>query len=250
MSDLVTMFNNWLHPAAPASVDASSSPMPQAVAPTPIAACDMISPAAIPGLARALVAAAPHADLSVWVPALSPALTKADCTTPRRISALLGQCAVEAGSGFGELAENTNYTSPARLLAIFPREFTPAQAAADAGHAQLIANQAYANRLGNGAAATNDGWNFRGHGLIQVTGRTEFTAFAAWCGRSVEDAAAWALTPPGAAMTAAWYWSANGLNALADAWNLEAITRKVNGAAELGLSQRVAAANAALATFS
>jgi putative chitinase len=85
--------------------------------------------------------------------------------------------------------------------------------------------------------------------LIQVTGRTEFQAFATWCCRDVEDAAAWALTPDGAAMTAAWYQSANHLNAIADAWNITGITRAVNAAAELGLAARTAAANAALATF-
>ena len=205
-----------------------------------------VEPACFARLQAGLHAAAPQASPAAWIPALKPALLKAECTTPRRVAAYLGQCAVEAGAGFQNLAENTNYTSPSRLLAIFPREFTPATARVDAGHPNLIADVAYANRLGNGSAATGDGWNFRGHGLIQVTGRAEFTQFASWCGKTVSDAAAWALTPPGAAMTAAWFWSAKGLNTYADTWSLSAITLRVNGTAMLGNAERIAASNAAL----
>ena len=208
-----------------------------------------VEPACFAKLQAALHAAAPQANPVIWIPALKPALTKASCTTPRRIAALLGQCAVEAGPGYTGLAENMNYTSPARLLSVFPREFTPATAAADAGHPELIADVAYANRLGNGPASTGDGWNFRAHGLIGVTGRSEFTQFAAWCGRTVTDAAAWALTPEGAAMAAAWFWSTKSLNTYADTWSLSAITARVNGPAMLGNAQRIAASNAALAAL-
>lgn len=204
------------------------------------------APTVIDRLQAALRAVAPKADPAVWVPALKPALIMADCTTAPRLAALLGQCRAEAGPAFTALQENLNYSAEGLRLT-WPTRFTPETAARYARQPEMIANLVYANRLGNGDSASGDGWRYRGHGLIQITGKANFTAFAAWCGRTIEDAAAWALQPDGAAMTAAWFWQSNGLNLRADDADIDAITLAVNGqkASQTTKAERLAFSTAA-----
>lgn len=209
-----------------------------------------ISADILPGLAAALYAANPRVDQALWLPALSAPMRTAGLITPRRIAAFLGQVSQEAGAGFRELQENLSYTHPERIHAVFPDEFpTIASAAAYVGQPQKLASLCYAHKLGNGGPATGDGWRFCGRGLIQLTGRSEYSQFAAAIGQSVEDAAAFAVTPQGAAASACWYWTSRKLNPFADAWDLAAITRHINGSAMEGHAERVAMAEAALHTF-
>jgi putative chitinase len=81
----------------------------------------------------------------------------------------------ECGAGF-DMAENMNYTA-ARLLQVFPTHFNHDQAIAMAHQPRLIADQAYGSRMGN-KAGTDDGWNYRGQGLSQLTGKSNYIAFA------------------------------------------------------------------------
>ena len=208
------------------------------------------APAAeIVGLADAIRAAAPHADAKTWSAALTPHLVANDITAPRRIAAFLGQCAIES-QGFTRLEENLRYTHADRLHAVFPSAFpTEEDALPFMGRPEALANHVYANRLGNGDEASGDGWLFRGGGLIMLTARAGFAAFARDMGSPVEQVAAWVRTPDGAAASAAWYWRTRKLNAAADAWDLAAVTRGVNGKAMLAHAERVAASNAALSAL-
>ena len=174
-------------------------------------------------------------------------MTKAQITTPRRVSAFLGQTAVEAGPGLSSLREDLDYTHAARLCAVYPREFlAESDAEPYCGNPVKLADVVYSGRLGNGDVASGNGGRFCGGGLLQITGRTAYEAFASWCGKDVDAAAAWVQTPEGAAASACWYWSTNSLNTLADRWQLSAITRRINGPAMEGNAQRITAANAAL----
>jgi len=201
----------------------------------------------IVGLADALRAAAPKVNPTTWSPALSAAFTKYAMTTHRQMAAAVGQFLVEAGAAFQETIENLNYTHAERLHDVFPRHF-PSVASAQpyVGNPQRIANRVYANRLGNGDEASGDGWRFRGRGLIQLTGRTEYTQFAGSVGKTVDEASAYCETPEGAAMSGCWYFSTRGCIPFADSWQLSEITRRVNGTAMLGNAQRIAYANAML----
>lgn len=204
-------------------------------------------PPTIPGLDRALRVANPKVDQSVWLPALAAAMIKAEITTARRIAAFLGQVSQEAGSGFRELEENLNYTHAERIRQVFPDEFPTISAAqVCVGHPERLANICYAHKLGNGGPESGDGWKFCGRGLIQLTGRSEYTQFANAIGRSVDDAADYCKTPEGAAASACWYWTSRKINPLADAWDLAAVTRRINGNAMEGHIERVAMAEAAL----
>ena len=106
-----------------------------------------------------------------WEDPLSKAFAKYDISTPLRQAAFIGQCAHESNN-FKTLEENLNYR-PETLMKVWPSRF-PDLATADkyAHNPQALANKVYAGRLGNNQE--NDGWNFHGRGLIQLTGRENY----------------------------------------------------------------------------
>lgn len=198
-------------------------------------------------LTSALSAAAPKVDVGTWVPALNAAFAKFAFNTGKRMAAAIGQFLVEAGDAFTAIAENLNYTHADRLAQIFPSVFANAQAAQPyVGNPVALGNHIYANRLGNGNEQSGDGYKFRGHGLIQLTGRAEYAQFGATIGKTADDAAAYCATPEGAAMSGCWFLSSRGCLPLADEWDISGITRIVNGKAMLQNAQRIAFANAVL----
>lgn len=235
-------------PAPPVSLPALLNRAPT----HPAAAAAMIviaraSPRPAARLSPALRAVAPHlteAEHATWLAALTPPLGRANITTPRCIAAFLGQCAVES-AGFRRLQEDLTY-SAARLCQVWPHRFpTPAAAEPCAQQPQALANTVYANRLGNQGPESGDGWRFRGRGLIQITGRAAYQRFADSLNLTLDQAIQHAETPPGAADSAAWFWSANHLNDLANAWSLEILTQTINGGL-LGATERERLCNAAL----
>ena len=201
----------------------------------------------VPGLAVALKAASPHVDTNVWVPPLTAAFTKFDMLSNKRMAAAIGQFLVEAGAAFQELVEDLRYSHASRLVEVFPREFpTEADAQPYVNNPEALGNRVYANRLGNGNEASGDGYRFRGRGLIQLTGRSEYTQFGTATGMTAEQASQYCETPAGAAMSGCWYLSSRGCLPFADSWDLSEITRRVNGAAMLGNTQRIAYSEAVL----
>jgi len=203
----------------------------------------------IPYLAAALAAAAPKADAAIWLAPLNAALPAAGINTPRRVAAFLGQCAVEAGPAFEELAENLFYSTAGRIVAVWPRRFmSEAEAQTYVASPRRLANRVYSFKLGNGDEDSGDGWQFRGSGLLQLTGRENIGRFALASGRSLsaEQAADWLRTPEGAVAGAVWYWNTRSLNDLADTWSIDAITLKINGTAMMHAEQRRAACQRAL----
>ena len=124
---------------------------------------------------------ADHALIAGMVAAQDGVYVKFRINTALRLVHVWAQFTEETGSGV-EMTESLNY-SPANLLATFPTHFTQAQAN-EYGHTpshpanqRMIGNLAYGGRMGN-HAGTDDGYNFRGRGLIQTTGRTGYTDLA------------------------------------------------------------------------
>lgn len=155
-----------------------------------------------------------------------------------RLAAFLGQCHVEL-AGFRRLSENLAYTTPQRLLAVWPSRFAGAAAAqAFVGKPERLANHVYAGRLGNGDAASGDGWRFRGRGLKQLTGRDNYRRAALALGHPYLEQPDLLCRPEDAVRTAGWFWQSNGCNPLADSGNIDAITRRVNGPAMLQAASR------------
>ena len=136
---------------------------------------------AMPKFAAALKSLWPHGDAKVpglieGMIASAPAVfPKYGLTSDLTICHAMAQFSEECGCG-SEMAENMNY-SAARLLEVFPTHFNHAQAIAMAHQPRLIADQAYNGRMGN-RPGTDDGWNFRGQGLSQPTGRDEIISLS------------------------------------------------------------------------
>jgi len=175
--------------------------------------------------------------LQNWYDALSAILPDYDINTPQRVAAFLAQCAHESG-GFVFLKENLNYKA-ASLRKVFPKYFPDdAIAAAYAGKGEMIANRVYANRMGNGDEASGDGFRYCGRGLIQLTGKDNYTFFAASIEVPVEEASEYLQTFEGAVQSACFFWDQNNLNTWADKGDILTLTKRINGGT-IGLEDRI-----------
>lgn len=160
--------------------------------------------------------------------------------TPLRLAHFLAQCGHES-AGFKATEENLNYSDKA-LRAVFGKYFTSDELAQEyARQPEKIANRVYANRMDNGDEESGDGWKYRGRGYIQLTGKHNYSKF----NEVVEDDVV--ETPELVKdkyplLSAAWFWSSNGLNRLADGGSDEEtvtkITKRVNGGT-IGLEDRL-----------
>ena len=176
-----------------------------------------------------------HADH--WIEAFDQLLPDYEINTPKRIAAFIAQCAHESG-GFRFLKENLNYKAES-LMKTFPKYFSDRDTAnAYAKQPAKIANRVYANRMGNGDEASGDGYKYCGRGLIQLTGKSNYSWFAASLEISPEEASAYLETFEGAAQSACWFWETNNLNVEADAGDIKKMTKKINGG-YIGLEDRI-----------
>lgn len=185
-------------------------------------------------------------DPAGWAAVLSPALDKFEINTRDRICSFLAQTGHESGQ-FNTLTEGLFYRTAARLMAVWPKRFpTEASALPYVANEKKLASFVYANRLGNGNEASGDGFQFRGRGIIQITGRANYVAAGAALGLDLINNPDLLLQKPNAALSAAWFWNTRGLNALADdktddndLEDFTEITKRINGGT-VGLKERFA----------
>jgi len=174
-----------------------------------------------------------------WHHALEQLFPDYDINTPRRMAAFIAQCAHESG-GFMVLKENLNYKA-ATLRKIFPKYFPNDQIANDYASRPnkqvAIASKVYANRMGNGDEASQEGWKFCGRGLIQLTGKSNYQSFADSLEMDINDVPEYLATFEGAAQSACWFWETNKLNQWADAGDILTLTKRINGGT-IGLEDR------------
>ena len=177
-----------------------------------------------------------NAYVEHWYEALSQLLDDYQIDTPQRQAAFLAQCAHESG-GFTAIKENLNYRA-VTLRKVFPKYFPTDELAQQyAGRQEAIANRVYANRMGNGDEASGDGYRYCGRGLIQLTGKDNYTWFADSLGISPEEASEYMATFEGACQSACWFWETNNLNAFADKNDILTMTKRINGGT-IGLEDR------------
>ena len=165
---------------------------------------------------------------------------KFQINTPLRLAHFLAQCGHESG-GFKATQENLNYSAKG-LRGIFGRYFpTDALAEQYQRKPEAIASRVYGGRMGNGPEATKEGYKFRGRGYIQLTGKDNYTAF----GKAINEDV---ISNPDlvsskyALLSAAWFFSKNGLHKMADEGASDTvvtkITKRVNGGT-IGLPDRI-----------
>ena len=181
-----------------------------------------------------------------YITALNAAMTEFEINTPARRAMFLAQCCHESGH-FRAVSENLNYKAES-LARVFPKYFKDVDPNDYAKQPEKIANRVYASRMGNGDEESGDGYRFRGRGLIQLTGKSNYTA----CSEDLEvdllENPDYLTTPEGAARSAAWFWNANDLNKYADADDIVGCTKRVNGGT-IGLEERTELYNEAKALF-
>ena len=200
-----------------------------------------------------LLVAAGVKDPAKWLDAVVETCVEFEINTPQRIAGFLAQTSHESG-GYTMLSENLNYRA-ATLAACWPTRFavlgpdkkpvkdqqgklTPTKVAeAIAGKPELIANMVYSSRMGNGPAESGDGWNYRGRGLKQLTGKDNYARCGQALGVDLVVNPDLLLQPLYAARSAGWFWKANALSTFADAGDIKGMTKKINGGF-IGLEQR------------
>jgi putative chitinase len=168
--------------------------------------------------------------------AFNTVLPRYDITTVERVAAFLAQCGHESAD-FTVLKENLNYSAEG-LNKVFPKRFPTVAAAQPYNrNPEKIANKIYADRMGNGPEASGEGYKYRGRGAIQLTGKENYSKFAASLGMDLTAAVTYCETLEGAIESACWFWTTNKLNDIADKNDIVTLTKRINGGT-IGLEDR------------
>ena len=174
-----------------------------------------------------------------WYTNLGDILPEYDIDTPKRVAAFMAQCGHESG-GFTLMQENLNYSAKG-LRGTFGKYFPNDEVAKlYERKPQMIANRVYGNRMGNGDEASGEGWYFRGRGIIQITGKNNYTK----CSQSLFESNVLVENPDllleseYAIHSACWFWSAARLNELSDIGDIKTMTKRINGG-YIGLEDRI-----------
>ena len=171
-----------------------------------------------------------------YIDPLNKVLPENGIDTPLRVAHFLAQVIHESGH-FKTNVENLNYSSSA-LQSVFKKYF-PNETIANqyARQPEKIANRVYANRMGNGNEESGDGWKYRGRGLIQLTGKNNYTACKTDMKIDIVKNPDLLLVPEYALKSACWFWNKNNLNQYADKDDITTITKRINGGTN-GLEDR------------
>ncbi|MFC0182532.1 putative chitinase [Pseudarcicella hirudinis] len=185
----------------------------------------------------------PATRIDEHIDPINGAILFAKLSTSEQVAAFIANAAYETGF-FLNLTENLNYTEE-RILQVFGRRITPAQAKLCARNPNKLGDWVYANRNGNGGVESGDGFRFRGRGYFHTTGRANYKALNGTVGRHILPDGSEAdidftkkplilSDPTFAALSAAQYWIDNKLSSCE---SFEAICIKINGG-ENGLDAR------------
>jgi putative chitinase len=176
-------------------------------------------------------------DCEYYIKAFNKVLPSYQISTALRLAHFFAQIIHESGNlHFKE--ENLNYSAQA-LRRVFPKYFRDDKIANEyARKPEKIANRVYCSRMGNRDESSGDGWKFRGRGLIQLTGQSNYRA----CGDALKldllkNPDLLCQNSEVIVRSACWFWASRDLNKLADADDVMAITRKINGGVN-GLEDR------------
>jgi len=172
-----------------------------------------------------------------WLEPLLKTFEKYEINTPTRQAAFIGQCGHESAN-FKTLEENLNYSAKG-LMGTWPSRFSTIEIATQfERNPEKIANKVYGGRADLGNIEDGDGWRFHGRGLIQLTGRSNYTVCGLALDRPFAEHPELVLEPENACLSAGWFWNKRGLNALADSEDWTTITKRINGGI-IGLEDRI-----------
>jgi putative chitinase len=185
-----------------------------------------------------LLACIPGHNIDAWYEPIVNALPDYEIVTVMRVAAWLAQMGHESGD-LREVQENLNYSAKG-LRGVFPRYFPTDEMALEYQRKpEKIASRVYGGRMGNGPEETQEGWKFHGRGLVQITGKENYSH----CSQALYGDLRLLENPDllaeqdGAIRSACWYWNSRQLNPLADAGDIVTITKRINGGT-IGLEDR------------
>ncbi len=180
---------------------------------------------------------APSKQLNLFYTEFNLQLPLYKINTPLRIAAFVAQGAHESNE-LHQLTENMNYSAP-RIIEVWPSRFHSLEAAIPYEHQpEKLGNNVYANRMGNGSPETGDGYNYRGRGWFNGTGKSFYKKMQNLTSVDFVSNPNLLATAKYAIQSACEEWKANGLNNYADVANFKEITHKINGG-YIGLNQRI-----------
>lgn len=203
-------------------------------------------------------------NAEVFLPYIKEVCKSFGINTPKRLAAFLSQVGHES-AGLSCLQENLNYSADG-LANTWPGRYSkrlqngvyaknsvgrylPSDLALKiARKPVLIANNCYANRMGNGDDKSGDGWKYRGRGLKQLTGKSNYAELTLDTGIDFVSNPDLLLEPVYAVISACWFWKKNNLEVYADKQDIEGMTKKINGGL-IGIEHRKALYNKAIETL-
>ncbi|WP_288550151.1 glycoside hydrolase family 19 protein [uncultured Brachyspira sp.] len=176
-------------------------------------------------------------DISIkWLEPLTKSFSKYSiCASEKEdenineLSMFLAQCGHES-INFTRLEENLNYSANT-LLKLFPKKIKNIEKANEivANGVVSIANAIYGNRTDLGNIMPNDGWKYRGRGIIQLTGRNNYKFYGEKIGADLINNPDLAREENNACLIACAYWNVRGLTKAAREGNVQSATKKING---------------------
>jgi putative chitinase len=196
-----------------------------------------------PGLLARLFPGLPSNLSSAYASPMNLYLSRYKIDSVCRMSAFFGQIAIES-NGLRRTGENLHYTTAQALQRAFGRRIADDERDSFLRSPEKLANRVYAHINGNADEASGDGWAFRGRGLIQLTGRGNYSQFAKATGIDAVETPELVDQPSVAVLSACWYWHDRQLNSLADDGRFEQLTRRINKAALHYEERKSAAAHA------
>jgi putative chitinase len=195
-----------------------------------------------------------HIDRAIkWHPAIVATMEKFGITSVNEQASFLAQISHESNR-MATVEENLSYSAEG-LAATWPSRYKDKTTGRPNQLAMLlhrkpisIANNCYANRMGNGDVASGEGWRYRGRGLIQLTGKSMYKKCGDAIGVDLVASPDLLLKPEYAALSAGWFWQYAGLDRFDDDEDVLKETRIINGGTN-GLADRQKKFDQALAAL-
>jgi len=191
----------------------------------------------------------------VWLPYFNTIPKNFGIDTPLRMAAFLAQVGHESG-GLSLLEENLNYSAEG-LANVWPKRYAkklqnglyaknsvgrylPSTLAIQiARKPVLIASNTYADRMGNGSVESQEGWKYRGRGILQITGKSNYAELTLNTGIDFVSNPDLLKEPAYALISACFFWKSNNINRFADKKDILSLSKAINGGI-IGLEHRKA----------